>query len=222
MPKISSLAFAALLLPLLPRTALADWVTQEDEERERKEKLEEDEKDEKDEGPTAQELKTREEGKSASRAGVGLMVGTMILDPKKSDGFGGLIALNKPLWFGERHTGFQWMLNAEATLGLISEGATYTGSVGLDYGFNIYMGRRFGLEARGGGALLGAVGGVSTGAALLRGSGALVFRIGDDDRQRLKAQTLILVGPTFEGHNSHGAPSAYGAALLGLTYETPY
>ena len=129
----------------------------------------------------------------------------------------------KPFWLGKRHRAFQWVFDASglASYGSYSNHPRF--SLGLRYGFDLFLGRTYGMEFR-----LGAAAALQAGARTVAGleiftfSWAHSFRVAKDDDHRVKIITFANSG--FWLRRDPGNDMGMSASVMGIAaaYELPY
>jgi hypothetical protein len=121
-------------------------------------------------------------------AGGGL-VGMLGVAPTLSSGdAGGFIAFGKPLYEGERHHRYQWVVDSEVLLGFAPGSGHVQLAMSPTVGTNFYLGPVFGLEWRAGTGLAATPGFFSDLGLGIVVNGAIALRLFGDDRRRLKFQ----------------------------------
>ena len=130
--------------------------------------------------------------------------------------------LSKPLWMGKRYRYFQWELEGNVMAAYSAQTHTFRAVVAPEIGFNLYLGSVFGLEYR-----LGLAGFVQANENLsfvamgASESLAYVFRLWDDDRQRLKLLSFVGGGGPFATDNTGNVEPVIATVGVGLVYEMP-
>jgi len=168
----------------------------------------------------AESLATR--GRDTDRVMLGIAAEVFASSPMAIEDPGFAAIAGKPLWLGNRHRFFQWVVDADLIVGFGTDSHHAHLAINPHAGFNLYFGSVFGFELRvgvSGIAQLGPHSALGLGAS---GTGAYVFRLWNDDRRRLKLLVLMHAGAFLADDPGSDLATGAGGFGAGLAYEMPY
>jgi hypothetical protein len=160
-------------------------------------------------------------GRDTDRYMIGVGFGVFANYPVSIEDPGAALLATRPLWLGNRYSFFQWVAEANALVGFGTDQLHAYVAVGPTFGWNFYFGSVFGLEFRYGIDALAQVGERTVGGVGFSGAGGYVFRLWDDDRQRIKLWLQMHMGFFFADDPQNDIGMNAGSMVVGVGYEQP-